>query len=75
MLEALVAVVGMFVCGWSFMATMAALRDNEIDKTLGVLAFLVFALPVMGSAALYFFVRFAHWAWQAPMPFLDRFTS
>jgi uncharacterized membrane protein YraQ (UPF0718 family) len=75
MLEAVVAVVGMLICGWSVMAAIATLRDREIDKTLGGLAALVLILALMGSAALYFLVRFAHWAWETPIPFLDRFTS
>jgi hypothetical protein len=62
MLEAAIALVGVAVC-W-----LAAVSIYEDEMSLGRYAL----LALLGAAALYFFVRFVHWAWLTPIPFTGK---
>jgi uncharacterized membrane protein YeaQ/YmgE (transglycosylase-associated protein family) len=62
MLEAAVALAGIFPC-W----LLAVVADGLFEEK-GFRLYLLYAL--IGAAVLYFVVRFVHWAWMTPMPFV-----
>jgi hypothetical protein len=62
MLEAVVAVVGIFVC---WLVGVVAYKEEMSFKGYAFMTFLA-------AVALYLFIRFAHWAWITPIPFLRR---
>ncbi len=61
--EAIVALVGLALC--AFVAFIA--HEEATSETQHYLVI----VPAM-SAALYFLVRFIHWAWLTPIPFTGR---
>jgi hypothetical protein len=62
MLEAAIALVGIFVCWF-----VAMLIYND-DMSLTRYAF----IALLSALALYFLIRFIHWAWSTPMLFVGR---
>jgi len=62
MIEPAVAVVGIFVC-W----LLAIVADGLFEER-GFRLYFLYA--VIAAVALYFLVRFVHWAWVTPMPFV-----
>jgi len=61
-MEAVIAVIGMLVCG--FVAWLVSiLAEDEPAIQYPVLFFLA-------CFALYFLVHFIHWAWFTPLPFV-----
>jgi hypothetical protein len=60
MLEAAIALVGMVVC---WLGAVLVYDDEASFKRYAILAFL-------GALEVYFLVRFIHWAWLTPIPFV-----
>lgn len=62
MLEAVVAVFGVFLC---WLVAVFVFKDDMSLRRYAVIA-------VLAMLALYFVIRFIHWAWITPIPFLGR---
>ena len=79
MLEAVIAAVGILVCAivgyWCFWFLGELGFSFPKDLKNGWLAALSGLFIAAAFFVLFFFVRFIHWAWETPTPFLDRFTS
>lgn len=63
--EPLVCLVALFIL-WLIGVGVAA----WLESADGMLPYPV--LAVIATAALYFLVRFVHWAWMTPIPFLPQ---
>jgi len=60
MTEAAVAVIGIMVC---WLIAVATYEDNMSFKRYAIVA-------LLSVAAAYFAIRFIHWAWVTPLPFI-----
>ncbi len=61
-LEALISVAAVILCWFAIAVT------PKHDLSLKGYAGLIF----LGAVAIYFIVRFVHWAWITPIPLLNR---
>ena len=64
MLVAAIAVGGILVV-WFIAIMVDALLDEHTFSKYSVYV-------VLASVALYFFIRFVRWAWETPIPFIER---
>ena len=63
--EVIAAVIGMVVCLGLGLAGIAAAKDKDADMPLFFYVAVLFLV-----CAVYFLVRFIHWAWATPIPFI-----
>ena len=66
-MEAVVAGVGIAICGIVALAVYGSISDlnspiSRISKN--------FTLLFLACLAMYFLIRFVHWAWDTPLPFV-----
>ncbi len=59
MLEAGIAIFGVFLC---WLSAVFVFKDDMSLKRYALIA-------VLAAVALYFIIRFIHWAWVTPIPF------
>jgi len=63
-LEPIIAVAGIIVVWFA-----AIIAHSFLEEVVGLWAYFVYAAFI--AAALYCLIRFIHWAWYTPMPFVS----
>jgi hypothetical protein len=64
-MEAVIAVIGIIICGIVALAVSLAIPNDDSPALKKYTA-----LSFLACFALYFLIRFIHWTWDTPMPFV-----